>query len=105
MKVFDSRNPAEDIVRMYQINGKTNTESDKPVNSANASTMAPEEKVSLSSKVQDVQKIKEAVQELPDIREEKVETLKNQIKQGTYDINAEEIAQKMVGESLLDIMV
>ncbi len=104
MKVFDSRNPAEDTVRLYQINGKTNTESDKPVNNANASTMAPEEKVSLSSKVQDVQKIKEAVQELPDIREEKVETLKNQIEQGTYDVKGEEIVQKMVDESLLDIM-
>jgi negative regulator of flagellin synthesis FlgM len=63
---------------------------------------SPEEKVNLSTTAKEVQKIRRAIDELPDVREEKILDLKNRIEQGTYKVDAEKIAEKMVGESLLD---
>ena len=49
-------------------------------------------------------KIKEVLKETPEIRAEKVETLKKAIWAGTYEIESEKIAEKMINESLLDII-
>jgi negative regulator of flagellin synthesis FlgM len=64
---------------------------------------APEEKVNLSTKAKDVQAIKNALAGVPEIREEKVQELKNRIEAGTYNVSGEKIAAKIVGESLLDL--
>jgi flagellar biosynthesis anti-sigma factor FlgM len=42
--------------------------------------------------------------ETPDIREEKVQELKRQIDTGKYSVNADKLAEKIVGESLIDIL-
>jgi negative regulator of flagellin synthesis FlgM len=39
---------------------------------------------------------------IPEVRAEKVEQLKNQIENGTYEIKSEEIAEKMLKDSLLN---
>lgn len=49
-------------------------------------------------------KIKEVLKETPEIRTGKVETLKKAIWAGTYEIESEKIAEKMINESLLDIL-
>jgi negative regulator of flagellin synthesis FlgM len=40
--------------------------------------------------------------EIPDVRADKVSQLKSQIQNGTYEINADKIAGKMIKESLLN---
>jgi negative regulator of flagellin synthesis FlgM len=100
MKVSDTGNPAGEVIQQYKINSKTNVDSNKQSNVS----AVPEEKVSLSSRARDVQQIKKAVDELPDVRQERVEALKKQIEQGNYKVDGEKVAQKMVGESLLDIL-
>jgi len=57
-----------------------------------------------STKAQDIKKLREALDKLPDIREEKVEDLKSQIKKGTYCVTGEKIAEKIIAESLMDII-
>ena len=39
---------------------------------------------------------------IPDVREEKVSQLRSQIQNGTYEIDADKIAGKMIKESLLN---
>ena len=63
----------------------------------------PDEKVNLSTKARDIQQLKDAVSQLPDVREDKVNELKGQVEAGTYTVNGQKIAEKMVSESLLDI--
>ena len=47
--------------------------------------------------------MRDAVRQLPDVREDKIRELKDKIEKGTYDVSGQNIAEKMVSESLLDI--
>lgn len=102
MKIGDVKDTASQMVQQYQqYNGanQANQANDKPATAA----VAPEEKVDLSTRSKDLLQIKNAVAQLPEIREEKIQELKTQIEKGTYNINGGKIAGKMVGESLIDI--
>lgn len=59
-----------------------------------------EDSVELSQSARDLQKAQKTLQDLPDIREDKVAALKQQIENGTYDIRADKIAANMLKESL-----
>ena len=61
--------------------------------------------MSLSSEARDFQKAQKAIEALPDVREEKVRELKAQIQAERYDVNGGKIAEKMLSESLLDVIV
>ena len=59
--------------------------------------------MNLSTKAKDIQQLHDAINRLPDIREDKVRELKEHVERGMYDVNGQKIAEKMVAESLLDI--
>ncbi|MBN1548838.1 MAG: flagellar biosynthesis anti-sigma factor FlgM [Syntrophaceae bacterium] len=102
MKITGIKDTTAQMIQQYQKNDSLRQEAERTVGSV-AGVSAPEEKVDLSTKARDVQTIKNAVESVPDIREEKVQELKNRIEAGTYNVNGEKIAGKIVGESLLDI--
>lgn len=60
-----------------------------------------EDKVVLSPKAREVQEAKKVLKTLPDIREEEIVRIKNEIKEGTYKIEGKKLAAKMIKESLL----
>ncbi len=60
---------------------------------------AAKDTVSLSNDLKDLQLVKKAVDKSPSIRSEKVDELKSQIKSGTYKIDAEKIAGKMLNSA------
>ncbi len=101
MKISDTKSPASEIISQYQINEKkVNSEPGKQV----ADNVVAGEKVSLSTAAKDIQRAEKAIKELPDVREEKVQELKSQIEAEKYDVNGEKVAEKILGESLMDIM-
>jgi negative regulator of flagellin synthesis FlgM len=61
-----------------------------------------EDRVLLSPMAKEIQMAKSQLQEIPDIRVEKVTEIKNQITQGTYPVSSEKIAHRLMGESLLN---
>jgi negative regulator of flagellin synthesis FlgM len=95
-KIKDAATP---VIQQYQKNELTKNEADKQLGTSSAVT----EKVNLSSRAKDIQQIRQIVDQTPDIREDKVIELKHQIESDNYRINAENIAEKMVGESLIDL--
>jgi negative regulator of flagellin synthesis FlgM len=99
MKIGDAKDTASQLIQQYQRNNIGNQPVDKPVTAA----VAPEEKVDLSTRSKDLLQIKKTVSQLPEIREDKIQELKTQVEQGTYNINGDKIAEKMIGESLIDI--
>jgi negative regulator of flagellin synthesis FlgM len=99
MKVSDVKHPSAQLVQQYQKNENVKLDVDRQV----GGSPTPEEKVDLSTKAKDIQGLKSAITNLPDVREEKVQELKNRIESGKYNVSGEKIAEKMVGESLLDI--
>lgn len=52
--------------------------------------------VSLSQRSKEVQRAEKAIESESDIRSEKVQAIKDQIEQGTYKIDYEETAEKML---------
>ena len=52
--------------------------------------------VSLSQKAKQVQKVHETIQSEPDIRSQRVSAIKDNIKNGTYKIDYDKIAEKIL---------
>jgi negative regulator of flagellin synthesis FlgM len=100
MKITDTGNTPISIIQQYQKNEDPKTAAYKQVPQPEAS---PEEKVSISKESRDAGVMKGIIGNLPDIRENKVQELKAQIENGTYEVNSEDIAKKIVTESLIDI--
>lgn len=50
----------------------------------------------LSQTGKDIQIAKQAIAQIPDVREDKVNQLKASLASGTYDVSAEELADKLI---------
>jgi negative regulator of flagellin synthesis FlgM len=61
-----------------------------------------QDRVLLSPLAKEIQMAKSQLQDIPDVRIEKVTEIKNQIDQGTYTVSSEKIAKGLIGESLLN---
>lgn len=99
MKISDVKDVTTLMVQQYQKGEGVKQTSDKQASGYNP----PEEKVDLSTQAKDIQLAKKVLDSLPEIREEKVQELKDRIEKGLYNVDSGKIADKMVGESLLDI--
>jgi len=100
MKITDTGNSPISIIQQYQKNEDPKAAVNKPALQPEVST---EEKVSISKESRDAVMMRGIINNLPDVREDKVQELKTQIDNGTYEVKSEEIAKKIVTESLIDI--
>ena len=57
--------------------------------------------VVISDAAKRIQEAQKQIQAIPDVRADKVAEIRNQIENGTYQINANQIAGKMIKESLM----
>ena len=62
------------------------------------------DKVSLSSKSKDINLAKEAAAAVPDIRSDKVDPIKKQIAEGTYEVNAEKVAESLIKTHISEVV-
>lgn len=99
MKISDVKDVTTLMVQQYQKGEGVKQASDKQ----SSGYHPPEEKVDLSTKAKDIHLAMKSLESLPDVREEKVQELKDRIEKGLYDVDSGKIADKMVGESLLDL--
>jgi negative regulator of flagellin synthesis FlgM len=58
--------------------------------------------VAISETAKQIQEAKKQLEDIPDVRADKVAELKAQIENNTYEIKSEEIAEKMLNESLIN---
>jgi negative regulator of flagellin synthesis FlgM len=99
MKINDLKDTASQMIQSYQRGDNLNQAVDKQAAPAAAAT----EKVDISSRAKEIQLAKAVIDSLPEIRDAKVQELKTQIEQGSYKIDSDKLAKKMVRESLIDI--
>ncbi|MEN6626584.1 MAG: flagellar biosynthesis anti-sigma factor FlgM [Candidatus Sumerlaeia bacterium] len=69
----------------------------------NVQEPAADDQVDLSS-TQQLRRLNAAVQELPEVRMEKVEGLRGQIEEGNYYVETEKLARKVVDEALNEML-
>ncbi|MDR1726316.1 MAG: flagellar biosynthesis anti-sigma factor FlgM [Acidobacteriota bacterium] len=60
------------------------------------------DKLELSERSRDMARMNELIQSVPDVRDSVVDAVRLSIKNGTYSVKADEIAEKIVGGDLLD---
>lgn len=68
-------------------------------NDDNKSNISEKRKNSKALKY-DVSIITERIKKLPDVRQDKIDQLRNQIESGTYNVSGRKVAEKIVGAAL-----
>ncbi|MGB9822404.1 MULTISPECIES: flagellar biosynthesis anti-sigma factor FlgM [Thermodesulfovibrio] len=63
------------------------------------------DQVTVSEAAKNIARLMVEVSNIPDIRADKVDELKNTINSGTYEVKGSEIAGKMIKEALIDKLV
>lgn len=63
----------------------------------------PSDSINLSSTTKDIQKISVASTEEPKDRTQMVEDLKEQVQSNQYTVNAEQVAEKMIGSIMNEV--
>ncbi|MBI2889674.1 MAG: flagellar biosynthesis anti-sigma factor FlgM [Nitrospirae bacterium] len=70
------------------------------------STTTPSgERVSISEAARDVAAAKSRVSLLPDVRSERVEELRDAVANGSYDVDSHAVADRLLRETLLDLLL
>ncbi|MDH5298239.1 MAG: flagellar biosynthesis anti-sigma factor FlgM [Desulfobulbaceae bacterium] len=64
--------------------------------SASGSTVVSGDRVELSAGSQEVRRMQEILQETPEVRADKVAELKRQIDEGSYEVDPQKVADKML---------
>jgi negative regulator of flagellin synthesis FlgM len=85
-------------VKQVQVQPKTEPAGEKEAQPQGLKT----DTVVISDMAKRIQEAQKQIQTIPDVREDKVAELRNQIENGTYKIKADQIAGKMIKESLLN---
>jgi negative regulator of flagellin synthesis FlgM len=96
-KVKDS---TSQLIQQYQNSSPVKNEGEKSVGGGAQSVST--EKVDLSAKAKDFQRIRKILDQTPDVRQEKVAALKDRIANGSYVVDSGKVAAKMAGEHLID---
>jgi negative regulator of flagellin synthesis FlgM len=60
------------------------------------------DRIELSVRSRVIQRMDELIRSTPDVREAKVEQIRSAIENGTYNVKAEKIAEKIMSGSLVD---
>jgi negative regulator of flagellin synthesis FlgM len=60
------------------------------------------DRVELSVRSREIQHLDALIQSTPDVREAVVEKIRQSLESGTYNVRAEQVADKIVGGSLID---
>ncbi|HHY34958.1 MAG TPA: flagellar biosynthesis anti-sigma factor FlgM [Firmicutes bacterium] len=58
--------------------------------------------LSISVSPQDVSMVKSVIKNIPEVREEKVREISRRLREGTYHVEPEEVAEKLLGRLMAD---
>jgi negative regulator of flagellin synthesis FlgM len=103
MKISDIHQQANTMQYVNQANSKNSP--DKPQAPREAEDKSSSgDKVELSVQSKEMQKVYDVLQMTPDVRDEKVSALKKSIQEGQYQVDSEAVAEKIIRESILDLV-
>lgn len=63
------------------------------------------DQVNVSKNAQAYMTARQAINNVPDIREERLIEIEQRVQSGTYEVKDEDIAEKMIGRTLVDKLV
>lgn len=102
MKI-DSETALVDLVGYLKSSPETVKEQAAPTK--NESPQIQSDTVEISNRSQETIQVREVIDQVKDVREEKVDELRSAVQSGTYGVNGEEVADGIIGESIVDIVL
>jgi negative regulator of flagellin synthesis FlgM len=103
MKVSDINQKNNLLQKVVQAHSTHSAEKNLKPGESEGKT-ASGDKVEFSARSREMQKIHEVLRTVPEVRSEKVAKLKKQIEDGQYRVDSDAIAEKIIKESLLDLI-
>ena len=101
MKITDKINVGgANLRKPEKVKGKTGEKK-----SGEAAATSKPDQVSLSGAAKELIKLKEIVNSMPDVRVDKVEALKNSIASGSYNVKGNDVAGKLIKNSIVDSLI
>ncbi len=94
-------NSTQQYINQSYAANNANTTANSSAGQAKQSEEPLSDSINLSSTTRDLQKISVASAEEPKDRAQKIEDLKQQVQSNQYTVNAEQVAEKMIG-SIMD---
>ena len=101
MKISDIHQQANTMQYVNQANSSNSPDKPQPSKEDKSSS---QDKVELSAQSKEMQKVYGTLQMAPDVRAEKVSALKKLIEEDQYQVDSEAVADKMIRQSLLDLI-
>jgi negative regulator of flagellin synthesis FlgM len=95
--VIISNQQVQSILKNYGVSGGKRIYPSEAV-----SAPARQDKLELSPQAQEMQAVRQKIASLPDVRSDRVEQVKDQIKNGSYQVDSSAVAEKMLQRSLAD---
>jgi negative regulator of flagellin synthesis FlgM len=81
---------------------ETQQASNKPQRQSDGSSASTSDRIELSVRSLEIQQLDRLIQSTPDVRAARVAEVRSAIENGTYNVKAEQIADKIIGGSLID---
>lgn len=86
--------------RVYNRTNEIEKNNNKGKNKESQQTESDRDKVSLSGKAKEINDLKAIINDLPDIRRDRIDSVKNAIDTGSYNFDSLKIAQKFLEEEM-----
>jgi negative regulator of flagellin synthesis FlgM len=102
MKIQDIAQKAQ-ILQYVNQQTKVNAADQSPINPQTKVQSQVGDRVDLSPSFRMIKKIEEVALSAPDVRAEKVAALKKKVESGTYQVNSDALAGKMLKDSILEL--
>jgi flagellar biosynthesis anti-sigma factor FlgM len=102
MKIQDIAQKAQ-ILQYVNQQTKLNTTDQSTVNLETKVQTPVGDRVDLSPSFRMIKKIEEVALSAPDTRADKVAALKKKVESGTYQVNSEEVAGRMLKEAIVEL--
>jgi len=97
MKVYGNKPPEkQDAAVKSQKTGKT----EQVLGQGSVQKISPVDKVDLSGRAKGMAEMTGAINQMPEIRTEKVEAIGKSVNDGTYKVDPEKVASKMIDEMI-----
>ena len=92
-------------VQKYQSDLKTGTnQAREPAKKTVDQTDSPVDNVQLSERSQEIVRVQEAIEAAPEIRQDKVDAVKARLAEGSYEVDSEEVADRILTSSLQEVV-
>jgi len=103
MKISDIQQKTNSTQQAKETNPARPSEKDRNPKAAKAQSSSSD-KVEFSDRSRELQKIHDILQKTPDVRAERVSSLKELIQEGRYQVDSEVLARKMIKEAIMELI-